>query len=248
LAAADATRRTTLEAITGEFPGHGYRRVTHELRRRVTRVNQKRVARVMRESGLAARPRRRFVLTTDSAHDEPVFPNVLPDMRPDGPNQLWVADLTYLRLEREFADLGVILDAWSRQVVGDAIGHVLDAFLPQAALDAALESRRPPPGLIHHSDRGVQYASRRDRERLAAAGVRGSLSRTGNPYHNAQVESFIKTLKHAEVYLHECATVQDAIDRLPHCLEEVYNRKRLPPALGYRPPEESEALPAQTAA
>ncbi len=142
----------------------------------------------------------------------------------------------------------MILDAWSRKVVGYAVGHVLDARLPLAALEAALESRRPPRGLIHHSDRGVQYASRRYRERLAEAGLRGSMSRTGNPYDNAQVESFIKTLKHEEVYLHDDATVQDAIDRLRHFLEEVYNRKRLPSALGYRPPEEYEALHAQTAA
>jgi putative transposase len=139
-----------------------------------------------------------------------------------------VADLTYLRLEREFAYLAVILDAWSRKVVGYAVGHVLDARLPLAALEAALESRRRPPGLLHHSDRGVQYASRRYRERLAEAGLRGSMSRTGNPYDNAQVESFIKTLKHEEVYLHDYATVQDAIDRLPHFLEEVYNRKTPP--------------------
>ena len=187
-------------------------------------------------------------LTTDSAHDEPVFPNLLHDVQPDGPNQVWVADLTYLRLEREFAYLAVILDAWSRKVVGYAVGHVLDARLPLAALEAALESRHPPPGLLHHSDRGVQYASRRYRERLPEAGLRGSMSRTGNPYDNAQVESFMKTLKHEELYLHDYATVQDAIDRLPYFLEEVYNRKRLHSSLGYRPPEEYEAQHAQTAA
>lgn len=245
---ADAALCARIEAITAEFPSYGYRRVTHELRRRGTPVNHKRVARVMRESGLAARPRRRYVLTTDSAHDEPVFPNLLRDVRPDGPNQVWVADLTYLRLEQEFAYLAVMLDAWSRKVVGYAVSHVLDARLPLAALEAALEGRRPAPGLIHHSDRGVQYASRRYRERLAEAGLRGSMSRTGNPYDNAQVESFIKTLKHEEVYLHDYNTLQDAIERLPHFLEEVYNRKRLHSALGYRPPEEYEALHAQTAA
>ncbi len=137
VAAADAALRATIEAITREFPGYGYRRVTHELRRRGTLVNHKRVARVMRESAMAARPRRRFVLTTDSAHDEPVFPNLLRDIQPDGPNQVWVADLTYLRLEREFVHLAVILDAWSRKVVGYAVGHVLDARLPLAALEAA---------------------------------------------------------------------------------------------------------------
>ena len=139
----------------------------------------------MRESALAARPRRRFVRTTDTAHDEPVFPNLLHDVQPDGPNQVWVADLTYLRLEREFAYLAVILDAWSRKVVGYAVGHVLDVRLPLAALEAALESRRPPPGLLHHWGREVQYALWRYRERLAEAGLRGSMSRTGNPYDNA---------------------------------------------------------------
>ena len=240
--------RTTIEDIRQEFPGYGYRRMTHELRRRGTVVNHKRVARVMREGALAAKPRRRFVLTTDSAHDEPVFPNLLAEAQPDGPNQVWVADLTYLRLEREFAYLAVVLDAWSRKVVGYAIGRVLDARLPLAALEAALETRRPSAGLIHHSDRGVQYASRRYRERLAEAGICGSMSRTGNPYDNAQVESFIKTLKHEEVYLHDYQSVQDAIDRLPRFLEEVYNRKRLHSALGYRPPDEYEALHAPSAA
>ncbi len=246
--AADAALRATIEAITREFLGYGYRRITHELRRRGMLVNHKRVARVMRESALAARPRRRFVATTDSRHEEPVFPNLLREARPSGPNQVWVADLTYLRLEREFAYLAVILDAWSRKVVGYAVSHLLDARLPLAALEAALESRRPPPGLIHHSDRGVQYASRRYRERLAEAGLRGSMSRTGNPYDNAQAESFIKTLKHEEVYLHDYTTLQDAIERLPHFLEDVYNRRRLHSALGYLPPEEYEALHAQTAA
>ncbi len=161
---------------------------------------------------------------------------------------MWVADVTDLRLEHEFAYLAVLLDAWSRKVVGYAVSPVLDARLPLAALKAALESRRPPAGLIHPSDRGVQYAARRYRERLAEAGLRGSMSRTGNPYDNAQVKSFIKTLKHEEVYLHDDATVQDAIERLPNFLEEIYNRKRLHSALGYRPPEAYEALHAQPAA
>jgi putative transposase len=248
LAAADAALRAHIEAIRAEFPAYGYRRVVHELRRRGTLANHKRVARVMRASALGAQPRRRFVATTDSAHEEPVYPNLLPDVRPTGPNQVWVADLTYLRLEREYAYLAVILDAWSRKVVGYAVSHLLDARLPVAALEAALETRQPPPGLIHHSDRGVQYASRRYRERLTEAGLRGSMSRTGNPYDNAKAESFIKTLKHEEVYLHDYATLQDVIERLPRFLEEVYNRRRLHSALGYLPPEEYEALHAQSAA
>ena len=247
-AEADEGLRAAIAAIRAEFPAYGYRRMTHELRRRGTVVNHKRVARVMRAAGVAAYPRRRFVATTDSGHDEPIYPNLLRDVRPIGPNQVWVADLTYLRLEREFAFLAVILDAWSRRVVGYAVSQYLDARLPLAALDAALDSRQPPPGLIHHSDRGVQYASRRYRERLAEAGLRGSMSRTGNPYDNAQVESFMKTLKHEEIYLHDYATVQDVVERLPRFLEEVYNQKRLHSALGYRPPAEFEALHAQSAA
>jgi putative transposase len=248
LAAGDAALRTEIEAIRAEFPAYGYRRVAHELRRRGSVVNHKRVARVMQASALGAKPRRRFVATTDSDHEEPIYPNLLPNVHPTGPNQVWVADLTYLRLEREYAYLAVILDAWSRKVVGYAVSHLPDARLPLAALEAALDTRQPPPGLIHHSDRGVQYASRRYRQRLAEAGLRGSMSRTGNPYDNAQVESFMKTLKHEEIYLHDYATLEDVIERLPRFLEEVYNRKRLHSALGYRPPEEYEALHAQTAA
>jgi putative transposase len=240
--AADAPLQQAIEAVRDEFPAYGYRRITRELRRRGILANHKRVARVMRESLLAPRPRRRYVLTTDSAHDEPVFPNLLRAAQPQGPNDVWVADLTYLRLEREYAYLAVILDAWSRKVVGYALSHFLEARLPLAALEAALESRRPAPGLIHHSDRGVQDASRRYRERLAEAGIRGSMSRIGNPYDNAQVESFMKTLKHEEIYLHDYATLQDVIERLPHFLEEIYNRKRLHSSLGYLPPEEYEAL------
>ena len=173
---------------------------------------------------------------------------MLPEIHPTGPNQAWGADLTYIRLRTEFAYLAVILDAWSRKVVGYAVSHLLDARLPLAALDAALENRRPQSGLIHHSDRGVQYASRLYRDRLVEYGIRGSMSRTGNPYDNAQVESFMKTLKHEEVYVHEYETLQDVIDRLPHFLEEVYNRKRLHSALGYRPPDEYEARFTRSAA
>ena len=240
--AAETELRAAIEEIVAEWPAYGYRRVTHELRRRGMQVNHKRVARIMREAALTPRRVRRFLVTTDSKHAEPIFPNLLRDVQPTGPNQVWVADLTYLRLETEFAYLAVILDAWSRKVVGYALGHLLDARLPLAALDAALESRRPQPGLIHHSDRGVQYASRLYRERLAEHRIRGSMARKGNPYDNAQVESFLKTLKHEEVYAYDYETLQDVIDRLPYFLEEVYNRKRLHSALGYRPPEEYEAL------
>jgi putative transposase len=159
-----------------------------------------------------------------------------------------VADLTYLRVAGDFVYLAVLLDAWSRKVIGYAFGPVLDARLPLAALDAALEARKPPAGCVHHSDRGSQYACRRYRERLIAAGLEGSMSRAGNPYDNARAESFMKTLKHEEIYLKAYRTMADAIQHLPHFLEETYNRQRLHSSLGYRSPEEFEAAHHFTAA
>jgi putative transposase len=244
----DAALLAVIEAVAAESPAYGYRRITHELRRRGTVVNHKRVARLMREGAVTPKRVRRFLATTDSAHDSPIFPNLAARLTVTGPNQLWVADLTYIRLRTRFVYLAVLLDAWSRKVVGYAISHLLDTRLPLAALEAALTHRRPPPGLVHHSDRGVQYASRAYREQLAAHGVRGSMSRSGNPYDNAYVESFMKTLKHEEIFARDYATMQDVRERLPRFLEDVYNRRRLHSALGYRPPEEFETLHTQPAA
>jgi len=237
-----AQLRADIESICSEFPAYGYRRVTHELRRRGILVNHKRVANLMREEALCARTVRRFLITTDSNHAEPIYPNLARWFCPTGTNQLWVADITYVRLRIEFIFLAVILDAWSRKVVGYALGRWLDTRLPLAALEAAIQSRRPAPGLVHHSDRGCQYASRAYRECLAAHGIHGSMSRKGNPYDNAQAESFMKTLKHEEVLLFDYDTLQDAIDRIPHFIEEIYNRKRLHSSLGYMPPEEFEEI------
>lgn len=245
---ARAEFRAVVEAVCLEWPSYGYRRVTQELRRRGWHVNHKRVARLMREEALTARRIRRFLATTDSDHTEPIFPNLARDFRPVGPNQLWVADITYIRLRNEFVFLAVILDAWSRMVVGYAVSRLLDTRLPLAALEAAINSRAPPPGLIHHSDRGCQYASRSYRERLAAADIRGSMSRKANPYDNAQAESFMKTLKHEEVLACNYETMQDVIDRIPRFIEEIYNRRRLHSALGYRPPEEFESTQRARAA
>ena len=144
--------------------------------------------------------------------------------------------------------LAIVLDAWSRKVVGYAISHLLDARLPLAALDAALANRRPAPGLVHHSDRGVQYTSRMYRDRLAQHGIRGSMSRRGNPYDNAMMESFMKTLKYEEIYPREYTTVEDVVRHLPQFIEEQYNRQRLHSSLGYRPPEEFEMLHPSPAA
>ena len=181
-------------------------------------------------------------------HPAPIFPDRTRTLALSGPNQLWLADITYIRLRTRFVFLAVLLDAWSRKVVGYAISHLLDARLPLAALDAALSERRPPAGLIHHSDRGVQYTSAAYRERLTQAGVEGSMGRRGNPYDNATIESFMKTLKHEEVYPHEYATLDDVIRRLPQFIETTYNRRRLHSALGYRPPEEFELLHSKPAA
>jgi putative transposase len=189
--------------------------VTAQLKAEGERVNRKRVARIMREQDLPVRPKRRFVVTTDSDHDGPVFPNLAKDMVPSGPDQLWVADLTYMRILSGFVYLAVILDAWSRRVVGWAISRRIDADLALAALEAAVLARQPSPGCLHHSDRGSQYACEPYRKKLAEHGLRGSMGRRGNPYDHAKAESFMKTLKHEEVHLNGYETFHDVVARLP---------------------------------
>ena len=216
---ADTDLRVRIEDILAEFPAYGYRRVTHELRRRGLVINHKRVARVMREHALTPHRVRAWLATTNSDHKQPIYPNLRSSITPEGPDELWVADLTYIRLTTGFVFLAVVLDAWSRRVIGYAISHLLDTRLCLAALDAALDLRQPRAGLVHHSDRGVQYASRAYGSRLAAHGIRGSMSRRGNPYDNAHVESFFKTLKHEEIFANDYSTIDDLTNRLPHFLE-----------------------------
>jgi putative transposase len=234
--------RAQIQDIAVEMPAYGYRRIAYELQRRGFVVNHKRVLRLMREDNLLCLRTRRFVRTTDSAHAWAVYPNLLPTLTVNGLDQLWGADITYVRLPQEFVYLAVLLDAYSRRCIGWALERYLDAELALAALRIALATRAIRPGLVHHSDRGVQYAAQAYTNLLRAHGIRISMSRTGNPYDNAQAESFIKTLKYEEVHLFEYQNFAEARERLGQFIEDVYNEKRLHSALGYRPPAEFERL------
>lgn len=231
-----------IEALVEEFSGYGYRRVTEQLQREGHRVNHKKVLRLMREGDLLCRPRRRWVKTTNSNHAFPRYPNRTQDLAVTALNQVWVADITYIRIQTAFVYLAVILDLFSRKAIGYALSRRIDTALSLQALRMAMETRRPPAGVIHHSDQGVQYAAHDYVDTLRACGFEISMARKGNPYDNAVAESFMKTLKTEEVYLGEYRTLDDVQSRLPYFIEQVYNRKRLHSALGYRPPEEFEAL------
>ena len=219
---------------------YGYRRVSAELRRRGMRVNHKRVARLMKEDQLLAVQPKSFVWTTDCDPELEVYLNLAGRMKLTGVNQLWVADFTYLRLKGEFVYLAVILDAYSRKVLGWELERTLTARMPMAALEKALVERKPPPGLVHHSDRGIQYASAEYVAVLRKHGVIPSMSRPANPYDNASCESFIKTLKREEIYANEYRDLEHLRENRAAFLNEYYNRVRLHSALGYRPPEEFE--------
>lgn len=238
--------REAIEAIVLEFPGYGYRRVTHELHRRGWRVNTKRVLRIMRAESLLCQLRRRFVRTTDSRHRLGSYPNLLADQVLSGPNQAWVADITYIHLPTTFCYLASILDAWSRRVVGWELSPHIDTDLTLSALERAIRQRQPAPGLIHHSDHGVQYASTRYVARLEALGAQISMAAVGNVYENAMAESFSATLKREEVSLHDYQCLAEAEANLERFIDDVYNHKRLHSSLGYRPPSEFEALCSAT--
>jgi transposase InsO family protein len=232
--------RDQMQKVALESPAYGYRRITHELQHRGFEVNHKRVLRMMREDNLLCVRRRAFLVTTDSRHNLPVYPNLARQMKPTAINRLWVADITYIRLRTEFVYLAVVLDAFSRRVIGWALGRTLQAELAVAALRMALLERKPSPGLVHHSDRGVQYAALDYTNLLQQHQATISMSRKGNPYDNAACESFMKTLKQEEVYRNEYRDFHDARSSIGEFLERVYNQKRLHSALGYLPPAEFE--------
>jgi putative transposase len=236
----DIDLRDAIQRIALEFPAYGRPRMTEELHRRGWEVGPNRVYRIMREDNLLCLRRRKFVWTTNSNHDRPVYPNLAGGMVLTGIDQLWVADITYIRLALEFVYLAVILDAYSRRVIGWALDRSLEDDLTISALRMALERRAPPPALVHHSDRGVQYASQDYTDLLKSRGITISMSRKGNPYDNAACESFMKTLKYEEVYRQEYRDMAEARASIQHFLERVYNQKRLHSALAYRPPMEFE--------
>ena len=238
----DIALRDEIERIILEFSGYGYRRVTRELARRGWNVNHKRVLRIMQEESLLCQIKKRFVITTtNSRHGFPVYPNVLADVTLSAPDQAWVADFTYIRLRSAFVYLACILDAYSRRCVGWHLSREMNTQMTSRALQQAIVERHPQPGLIHHSDRGVQYASHEYIEQLQAIGACISMSAVGNPYDNAKAESFFKTLKQEEVYLKEYNSFADAEQNLTIFIEKVYNEKRLHSSLGYLPPAEFEA-------
>jgi putative transposase len=219
---------------------YGYRRVTAELRRRGMLVNHKRVARLMREDNLLAVQPRAFVVTTDSKHEFEVYLNLAKRMKLTGINQLWVADITYIRLLTEFVYLAVILDGFSRKVVGWALERTMATRLTKAALEKAIATRQLAPGLVHHSDRGLQYASNEYVQVLLAHQIIPSMSRPANPYDNASCESFMKTLKREEIYANDYVDLEHLRRNIETFIEDYYNRCRLHSALAYQPPEEFE--------
>jgi len=235
--------RKEIQNIALEFPFYGYRRVTHELHRRKIIVNSKRVRRIMKEDNLICRHKKAFrPVTTNSDHNYNIYPNLIKDIEVTGLNQVWVADITYIKLPYGFAYLAAIIDIFSRKCLGWALGRNITTILTLNALEMTISKREfiGLDNLIHHSDRGVQYASNDYIELLEKYGIKISMSRSGNPYDNAFMESFMKTMKVEEVYINEYLTFEDAYKNIKHFIELVYNKKRIHSGIGYITPEEFE--------
>lgn len=239
----DAQIREKIEEIQTDFLYAGYRTVRTYLFRRTGRwYNYKKIRRIMNKYGLQAQVRKRFIKTTDSKHGFPVYQNLISGKTITGINQVWVADITYIRIATGFVYLAVILDIYSRRVIGWALSKTLTHTFALKALKVAIEKRKPSPGLIHHSDQGVQYACAKYVEKLKENGIEISMSRKGNPYDNAFAESFIKTLKKEEVYLWEYDNFIDVVERIQYFIDQVYNRERIHSKIGYLPPVEFETI------
>lgn len=235
-----AVRAAIQEIFLRHRRRYGRRPITAELHRRGMQVNHKRVGRLMRQDNLLALQRRRYVVTTNSKHHLEVSLNLAAHLQLTGINQLWVADITYIRLRGEFVYLAIVLDRYSRCVVGWSLGRDLTVKLTLAALQRALRQRRPPPGLVHHSDRGIQYAADEYVRVLEQHGLIASMSRPANPYDNAACERFMRTLKQEEIYCTEYRDLEDLRRHMEQFIDQYYNRQRLHSALGYQTPEEFE--------
>ncbi len=240
--------RDAIQRIALAWPSYGRPRITAELRRQDWTVNPKLVYRLMREDNLLCVRKRKFVVTTDSNHTRRIYPNLAPNIILTATDQLWRADITYIRLREEFVFLAVILDAYSRRVIGWALDRTMEDELTLTALHMALARRTVQPGLVHHSDRGSQYASNDYTDLLKAHGIDISMSRKGNPWDNAACESFMKTLKYEEVLRNDYRDLAEARASIREFLEKVYNQKRLHSALGYMPPAEFERNQKEAAA
>jgi putative transposase len=235
-----AIRTALQEIVLAHHRRYGYRRVTKDLHRRGMILNHKRVLRIMREDNLLAIRYRKYILTTDSQHEQTVYVNLAARMSLTGTNQLWVADITYIRLRTEFVFLAVIIDRFSRKVIGWAVDRTLAARVAVTALRHAVALRQPAPGVVHHSDQGIQYACTEYVEELKTHQMVPSMSRPANPYDNAVCESFMKTLKQEEIYCHQYRNFEELSGHLEEFIGNYYNRQRLHSALGYRTPEEFE--------